>query len=132
MNLPRIDPQAVLIVRPKPDEVPWRLLCLGEHEAKFPDISELMRIAKHGQRVLGGYLLEAKTWKLLRLAVVPEVRRQGLGYWLLGHAVGVAESRGAAQICIELEETHPSRGLFLRYGFKPVERHRLCFFTYSE
>lgn len=132
MNQRIIDPQAVPIVRPRRDEVPWQLLCLKERETEFPEITELMRIAKDGEHVLGGYLLEAPRWKLVRLGVVPEARRQGLGYWLLGHAVGVAESRGATEICIELTEDHPARGLFLRYGFEPVERQRLCFFIYSE
>ena len=132
-----IDPRSVLVARPRPEEVPWRLLRLEETKNCTPELTEFMRIAKQGEEVLGGYLLEepesdSMAWKILRLAVQPEVRRQGLGYWLIGHASGVAEGRGAAQIIVEIEEAHPARRLFERYGYEPLNRQRLCFFTYSE
>ncbi len=125
------------MVRPRPDEIPWELLCLEEFRSHENDIAELMRIVRHDGRVLAGYLLKAPeqdsmTWHILRLAVMPEARGQGLGYWMIGHAVGVAESRGAAEVIIELPERHLARSLFLRYGFVPVQSERLCFTTYSE
>ncbi len=132
-----IDPRNVLVARPRPEEVPWRLLCLKESGHCMPDLTKFMRIAKQDDRVLGGYLLrepesDSMAWKILRLAVQPEVRRQGLGYWLIGHASGVAEGRGAAEIIVEIAEEHPARHLFERYGYEPLNRQRLCFFTYSE
>ena len=101
------------------------------------DITRLMRIAKDSEIVLGGYLLkkpeaDSLTWQILRVAVLTEARGQGLGFWLVGHAVGVAESRGAAEVLVELPEEHPARSLFVRYGFVPVQTDRLCFTTYSE
>ena len=132
-----VGPRSVSIVRPRPEEIPWELLCLEAFRDCASDITRLMRIAKDGSNVLGGYLLrspegDSMTWQILRVAVLSDARGQGLGYWLIGHAVGVAESRGAAEVLIELPQEHPARGLFLRYGFLPVQTDRLCFTTYSE
>ena len=138
---PRITilPPNFSVVRPRTDETPQALLCLDclSDPVDFQvETTCLVRVAKQDDIILGGYLLEppehALTWRILRLAVSPNARGQGLGYWLLGHAVGVAESRGAAEITINLSDSHPARNLFLRYGFEPVQSNRLSFFTYSE
>ncbi len=133
----QVDARSVSVVRPRPDEIPWELLCVEPFRGSANDITRLMRIARDGDIVLGGYLLKAPeadslSWQVLRLAVLAEARGQGLGFWLVGHAVGVAESRGAAEVLVELPEEHPARSLFVRYGFVPVQTDRLCFTTYSE
>ncbi len=130
------DPQALSILRPRREEIPWRLLCLDARDEGASDITSLMRIARRDDVadgvVLGGYLLAAPqrgglAWQILRLGVLPEARCQGLGYWLMAHAVGVAESRGASGIFVSLREDHPARKLFLRYGFEPTGAGRLSF-----
>ena len=125
------------IVRPHHREIPWQLLCLDPDTHRDGDITRLMRVAKEGDSLLGGYLLEApvgdsRIWQVLRLAVAESKRRQGLGYWLIGHATGVAESRGASEIHVGCREDNPACRLFRRYGYEPVQSDRLCFFTYSE
>lgn len=132
-----VDPRNVSIIRPRREEIPWELLCLEVFRKSANDITRFMRIAKDGNKVLGGYLLrsphgDSMIWQILRVAVHSDARRQGLGNWLIGHAVGVAESRGAAEVYVELPDSHPARGLFLRYGFVPVQTDRLSFTTYSE
>ncbi len=124
------------IVRPLPHEVPWQLLGLAP-PAGSEDITRLMRIAKSEDGILGGYLLEephgeSGVWRILRLAVRESARRQGLGYYLVGHATGVAESRGATEIRVECQQDRPAWRLFCRYGYQPVASGKLCFFTYGE
>jgi len=124
----------VKIVRPRPFEIPWQLLCLTPCTE---DITRLMRIAKSDDEILGGYLLEepageSRAWRILRLAVRESARREGLGYYLVGHATGVAESRGATQIHVECQQDQPAWRLFCRYGYQPVQSNSLCFCTYGE
>lgn len=92
--------QDVRIFRPYPDEVPWELLAAGDELPAYAESAQ-MRIAKHQDQVLGAYVIEpldSLCFRLVHLAVVPSCQRRGLGRWLLGHAIGLAESRGARQI----------------------------------
>ena len=133
--------RSLKILRPHPHEIPWQMLCLDACEHPCEDITRLMRIAKEDETVLGGYLLQApvgesvdesRVWQLLRLGVAAPRRRQGLGYWLIGHATGVAESRGATEIRVQCQREHPAWRLFCRYGYAPVGIDQLRFLTYSE
>jgi GNAT superfamily N-acetyltransferase len=94
------------IYRPYPDEAPWELLTLagvGEEALRAAVPLDQARVAKHDGRVIGAYAVravDAVRWELLALAVVDGYRRQGLGRWLLGHAIGLAESRGAREVAV--------------------------------
>lgn len=108
------------IYRPYSDAVPWELLLLGDADedrvASYRD-SDYMRIARHGEEVVGVYVIEALTvtrFALLNLAVEPAYRGKGLGAWLLGHAIGLSESQGAREIVVP--ETRQRR-FFSRVGF---------------
>ena len=141
MNL---DPRRIPIHRPYPDEVPWELL--PEAVAQSAD-RKRMRIAKLNDAVVGVYAMQPLSslhHQITALAVAPAHRRQGLGRWLLGHAIGVCESRGARQItalCLPYPpvaaddgDHHAAIGtgglsafskaasaFFSQAGFKPVE-----------
>ena len=41
---------------------------------------------------------DSVTFELFGVVVHPSVRKQGLGRWLVGHAIGVAESKGARHV----------------------------------
>jgi GNAT superfamily N-acetyltransferase len=99
-------PTAVQIFRPYADEAPWSLLAesgVDEHDLVARLSRDETRIAKHDGRVVGAYGLRPLTdvrHELVALAVAEGFRRQGLGRWLLGHALGVAESRGAREVAV--------------------------------
>ena len=81
--------------RADPDDLPEFLLTLHH---QFGQQSDLLRVAKIGTRTVAGYGLTSATeargnFCLDWIAVVPELRRQGVGRWVMGHAMGVAESK---------------------------------------
>lgn len=94
----------VEIYRPYPDEVPWDLLAATESaEDDLAAVLELdfLRVAKYRGAVAGAYgirPLTATRYELVVLVVAEPYRRQGLGRWLLGHAIGLAETKGGREI----------------------------------
>ena len=116
-----MDPRQVPIHRPYPDEVPWSLLADGCAAADL----NLMRVAKIDGKVVGVYAVakvSALHYRITALVVAERHRRQGLGRWLLGHAIGICESNGAREI------SAPRAGsrLFAQHGFAPTDQgHRL-------
>lgn len=139
-----LNPRRIRIYRPYPDEVPRELL--PESVADAPDL-ERMRVAKLNGEVVGVYAMQPLSslhHQITALAVAPAYRRQGLGRWLLGHAIGVCETRGARQItalCLPYPPVAADDGdhhapirtsgrsafsmaasaLFSQAGFQPVE-----------
>lgn len=116
-----LDPRKVPIYRPYADEMPWELLPDG---LAAPD-PNLTRIAKLGGEVIGAYAIEpvnALHYRITALVVAERHRRQGLGRWLLGHAVGICESKGAREISAPATRSQ----LFVKRGFERTgEGHRL-------
>jgi GNAT superfamily N-acetyltransferase len=106
----------VRVYRPYPDEVPWGLL---DRQAPADPAGDgvQMRIAKLGDHVVGAYVIEPVdplTFRIVDLVVAEGWRRRGIGRWLLGHAIGLAESRGAREVRV----TNPSpRRFFASIGF---------------
>lgn len=88
-----------------------------------------LRVAKLDEEVVGAYLMrrastsaagapgaagDAQTFLLDYLAVMPAQRKRGLGSWLTGHAIGIAESKGGSRLQVT------DRSLvrfFTSYGF---------------
>jgi N-acetylglutamate synthase-like GNAT family acetyltransferase len=110
--------------RPYPDEVPWELLeaAIGGPDAEdtLAQVLELnlVRVAKRDGRVVGAYgirPLSATRYELVALAVAEGQRRQGFGHWLLGHALGLAESKGAREVVVR---GHRARRFLARVGFQ--------------
>ena len=60
--------------------------------------------------------------ELLLIAVIPEVRRQGLGAMLLTNVINSAALRGASRLHLEVREGNPASSLYQRFGFVPVGR----------
>lgn len=80
-----------------------------------------VRVAKWQDRVVGWYALKRvgpMRFRVSALVVCAEFRGCGVGRWLLGHAIGIAESKGARTIDAPCCET----GLFRAVGFEAHER----------
>lgn len=109
------------IYRPYSDEVPWELLLSGDPDEEritsYLD-TDFVRVAKHDGEVAGVYVVAAESatrFALRNLVVAPGWRRRGLGAWLLGHAIGLSESKGAREIVVR--DVRPST-FFTRVGFR--------------
>jgi ribosomal-protein-alanine N-acetyltransferase len=63
--------------------------------------------------------------EVLTLAVIPEIRRQGVGTRLLDAAMSLAGSRGARAVFLEVSTGNAAAiDLYARAGFIPVGRRR--------
>ncbi|NIP16383.1 MAG: GNAT family N-acetyltransferase [Pseudomonadales bacterium] len=106
----------VRVYRPYPDEVPWDLL--DDRAAVDPSGDEVqIRIAKLGDDLVGVYVaepLDPLTFRIVDLVVAERWRGRGIGRWLLGHAIGLAESRGAREV--QVSDPSPRR-FFASIGF---------------
>jgi GNAT superfamily N-acetyltransferase len=120
-------PQDVNLYRPYPDEVPWDLLLLADQDEErvhgYLD-ADYIRVAKYEGEAVGVYVVVPETptvYELKNLSIHPDWRGRGLGRWLLGHAIGIAESKGGREILVR-EAPRSARGLFERLGFVPEDR----------
>ena len=95
------------------DEIPWDML---PGEVIDP---EWVRVAKLDGEVIGVYAVHPVSpveFRIDALVVAPPYRRQGLGSWLLRHAIGVCETKGAREIVCAGQ---PGSSLLPRAGFQP-------------
>ena len=121
-------PQDLRMFKPYADEVPWDLLAGGGVDAEALAVVlelDLFRIAKLEGRVVGAYGIRPLTrtrYELVSLAVDAAHRGKGFGRWLLGHAIGLAESRGAREVLVCNRAQTP---FLRRFGFAPDGAHLL-------
>ena len=68
---------------------------------------EVLRVAKLGERIIGCYAMNestpiddqsARSFSLAMVIVEPNYQGNGVGRWLVGHAIGVAESKGGRHL----------------------------------
>lgn len=84
-------------------------------------------VAPRGGMLLGR--VAADEAEVLTLAVLPEMRRAGLGRALLLGAMAEARHRGAASMVLEVAvDNVAARGLYAGTGFTPVGRRR-CYYA---
>ena len=108
------DPRKVPVFRAYRDEIPWDLLPTDTIDPEW------VRVAKREGEVIGVYAVHPVgkvEFRIDALAVAPPYRRQGLGSWLLRHAIGVCETKGAREI---VAAAQPRTTLFSAAGFRPV------------
>ena len=117
----RLDPRKVPVYRAYRDEIPWELLPADDIDPEW------VRVAKLDGEVIGVYAVHPVSRVEFRIdvvAVAPPHRRQGLGSWLLRHAIGVCETKGAREI---VAASRPGTTLCSRAGFRPDgDVLRLC------
>jgi len=111
-------PRDARIFQPYSDEIPWELLRQGRSaDPEYADEAR-MRVAKLDGEVIGVYVVEpldALCFRLVELVVAASHRDHGLGRWLLGHAIGLAESKGAREIVVRAQAR---RRFFASVGFE--------------
>ena len=113
--------RAVDLFRPYQNEIPWQLLLQADPDEqrvrRYAD-PDWTRIAKFDGALVGVYVVRANTpleYQILNLAVAVSYRGKGLGSWLLGHAIGISESKGAREI---VTMGFAQTSLFARVGFE--------------
>jgi len=120
-------PRDVRFFRPYPEEMPWPLLLDADPsrarvEGYLSD--EFTRIAKLDGEVVGVYVLgrhDPLTFELMNIAVREDCQRRGLGRRLLGHAIGLAESKGARVIEVGTgNSSFDALAFYQRAGFRIV------------
>ena len=121
-----IDYRELEVFRPYEDEFPEALLweagadddCCARWRA-----AQMVRIARHAGELAAVYAmdrLDLTSFQLHGVVVARRWRRQGLGRWIIGHAIGVAESKGGRGIVL------PSAGgsrCFSHIGFERQGDH---------
>jgi len=123
----KFDPRDARVLRPYPEEVPWDLL-LGADPSRARIESYLSndftRVAKLGDEVIGVYVLarhDPITFELMNIAVRDDYRGKRLGRRLLGHAIGLAESKGARLIDVGTgNSSFAALAFYQRAGFRVV------------
>ena len=85
---------------------------------------EVLRVAKLGERIIGCYAMSestpiddqgARSFSLAMVIVEPNYQGNGVGRWLVGHAIGVAESKGGRHLEARL---HGPADFFIGLGFQ--------------
>jgi [ribosomal protein S18]-alanine N-acetyltransferase len=62
--------------------------------------------------------------ELLLIAVVPGVRRRGVGAALIEHLFTAARARGIDRIFLEMRRGNPAIHLYRKFGFEPIGERR--------
>ena len=110
-------PRRFPIYRPNWHERPSELLA---RDISCETELDWIRIAKDANKVIAAYEIEQNdtcTYSVLSLTVVQQYQHQGLGRWMLLHAVGLIESKGGRVVharCVG------RRNFFARVGFTMV------------
>jgi ribosomal-protein-alanine N-acetyltransferase len=77
---------------------------------------------KAGGFVLTRHVLDEE--ELLLIAVVPGVRRRGVGAALIEQLFAAARKRGIARIFLEMRRGNPAIHLYSKFGFEPIGERR--------
>jgi len=119
-----INTREIEVFKPYSNEAPEALLMNEGFTDAQIDIwldSDLLRVAKRGEEVLGLYAMniaDGETYQLLGIVIAPNARKQRVGRWLVGHALGVAESKGGRHVMF----AHQRSGrFFTAIGFVTVD-----------
>lgn len=120
-------PRDAQIVRLPDGETPWELLLEADPsrarvESYLDD--ELTRVAKVAGEIVAVYViarLAPTHFELMNVAVAPSYRRSGLGRRVVGHAVGLAESKGARTVDVGTANSSLDNLAFYQHcGFRIV------------
>jgi ribosomal-protein-alanine N-acetyltransferase len=103
---------------------PWSVAAFEE----LLPLSYIVGLVAEQDGAISGYLIAreiAGEAEILNLAVVPEIRRAGLGRRLLAAALDQLRSRGAERVWLEVRESNaPAQALYARHGFTTAGRRK--------
>ena len=121
------EPRDARMFRPYPEELPWELLLDADPSRTRVESYlslEWTRVAKLDDVVIGVYVLvrhDPTTFELMNIAVSDAYQGTGLGRRLLGHAIGLAESKGARVIDVGTgNSSFKALAFYQRAGFRIV------------
>ncbi len=123
-----VNHRALQLLSPRADTIPWALLATtGISQAALAaqlDAGGLLRVALLADEPVAAYVLSqtSPTAFVLHALAVPAARQgQGIGRWMLGHAIGVTESKGGRtlEVCLGAAQVQFA-DFFLRQRFVPV------------
>jgi GNAT superfamily N-acetyltransferase len=107
------------IYRPWQDGVPTQLFADAGFEPPSDLDSDWVRVGRIGKGTVAAYALarlDATAFTVRCLVVARHYRGRGLGRWMLGHAIGISEGKGARTLDVV---PAPVTSLFLHAGFVP-------------
>jgi predicted N-acetyltransferase YhbS len=96
------------VFRGDPTALPEDMAAALSSLVRPPDV---LRVAKLGERIIGCYAMheptpidgqDARTFSLAMVMVEPNYQGNGVGRWLVGHAIGVAETKGGRHLAVQL------------------------------
>lgn len=121
------NPRDARIVRATEHDLPWALLLEADPSRRRVESylnDELTRVAKVGADIVAVYVLarlEPIRFELMNVAVREDYRGRGLGRRVVGHAIGLAESKGARIIEVGTANSSVDNlAFYQRCGFRIV------------
>ena len=111
------------VFRGDPAALPKDMAATLSSLVRPPDV---LRVAKLGECIIGCYAMHeptliddqvARTFVLAMVTVEPNYQGNGVGRWLVGHAIGVAETKGGRHLVAELPGP---AAFFTGLGFQPT------------
>jgi ribosomal-protein-alanine acetyltransferase len=117
------DRQAIAALETAAQAYPWGAAAL----AKFPSDVDMGWVIEHRGGV-GAWLaarLVADEGELLNMAVLPELRQQGLGRRLVSTLLAYADGKGVERLFLEVRASNmPAQTLYRRCGFAVCGRRK--------
>lgn len=96
------------VFRGDPAALPENMAAVLSSLVRPPDV---LRVAKLGELIIGCYAMHeptpvddhvVRTFSLVMVMVEPKYQGNGVGRWLVGHAIGVAETKGGRYLAAQL------------------------------
>ncbi len=118
--------------RPKPEDLPWELLAAGSAQTSLETLRSSLdldytRVASRIEppATIGIYSMrriDERRFEMLSVAVAEGCEHQMLGRRLLGHALGLAESKAAREVMLAVcSDNTRALDMAQRYGFVPAD-----------
>jgi len=115
--------------RPKAEDIPWHLLVSGAANHSRDELEQVLdmdytRVANRIEpsATIGVYSMlpvDEARFDLISVAVAPEIEHQLVGRRLLGHALGLAESKAAREVVLSVcADNVRALDTTQRYGFE--------------
>jgi GNAT superfamily N-acetyltransferase len=85
----------------------------------------LSRVVFNDEKAVGVALIARRGWssRLAAMSIIPDARRQKVGWWLMEQLIEEAKTRGDRRIDLEvIEQNEPAVKLYQKVGFRSIRR----------